>query len=144
MAGATGVEDLGLNPDTPPTGNFARHLRLVLGLEDEAEKLYWIDVPSYCKYSKKMTNQKLPVLPPPEGVEEFSTIEHEIKNLQEWPESLRSHPVVQKVGQENISKVVPYALYVDAAPFTKPESFYGIWFEDLRAGRIQLIFVMLT
>lgn len=83
------------------------------------------------------------MLPPGEAVcrdwsEELETY---AKDDNDWTESFLEHPVTLEVGDP--SKVCPYSLYVDAAPFSKPESFWGLWAEDTRSGKIYLVAVCL-
>lgn len=142
LAGATGVSDLGLAPDTH-TGNFARHLRLRLHTDQVHEKMYWLQVPMFCKYSQRRELKWTPVLPPGELVcEDWSqTLEEFGKTGSDWAPSFLEHDVTREVGDP--SKVCPYSLYVDAAPFTKPESFYGLWTEDTRTGKIYMTSILL-
>ena len=49
-----------------------------------------------------------------------------------WAPNFHEHPVVKgaAAGQEHL--VAPYCIYSDAAPFTKPDSFWSIMVCDMR------------
>ena len=48
-AGGSGVDDLGAMKPGQSTGNYSKHVKLILGLSDEEGEVYNVDVPLYSK-----------------------------------------------------------------------------------------------
>jgi len=134
-AGACGVESLGMRPGLS-TGNYAKHLKLVLGLGDEDEQIYEVEVPLKCKYSQSRELVKVPLISPQEAIcKKWALPDAELKETyrdSDWCANFHEHPVVQAAGEGNKHLVAPLALYTDSTPYTKKNGFYGVFVVDLR------------
>ena len=141
QAGACGVSDLGYKPNASSDGHYSSHLKLVLRLEDVNDKFYWIRAPLQGKYASTREPTWVPIIPPPEELCDQHS--GSIWPESEWTDSFKNHPVRDIAGRGNESKILGYSIYIDATPFTRPESFYGIFFTNLVTGLSALCAVFL-
>ena len=138
-----GVEDIGAKPGLS-TGNYSKHLKIVLGVGEEP--LYEIQAPLVPKHCADRTQCKISVIPPNEILQQAWQIDEELLrdtyDDTEWPEVFHNHPSVQDAGEHNKHLVCGYTLYMDSTPFTKPNSFYGLFVNDLRMQMFHLIAII--
>ena len=119
-AGACGrVAEYAFRPGAP-SGHYQRHLDLTAGLRDKAqkEKFYKVSAPCFSRRLRLKGTRQLDVLPPHECLqrefEENPALKEQLEAA-EWPTSFGDHPVAQASG----GPVLPVALFVDGAQYTK-------------------------
>ena len=99
------------------------------------------------KYSQERKVCKIPVIPPQEAIcKAWHQPEAELLRTYdetEWCDNFHNHPVTLAAGAHNKHLVCGYALYMDSTPFTKPDSFYGIFLLDLRFNTHVLVTVII-
>lgn len=115
-AGATGpVEKLALRPGAP-SGHYQRHLDQVAGLRNF--NFYALSVPSFDPKMKERSTMNLEMLPPHELLHKDFVDQPELKEqlaATEWPSCFADHPAAQATDEP----VLPFALYLDGAQYTK-------------------------
>jgi hypothetical protein len=117
-AGALGpVRSLAHNPEAP-SGHFQRHLDRVAGLRGAPDTFMHLQVPGHTKYNAERDVQEVKVLPPHESLNKEVVRDPGILDQirpEEWPPSHGEHQVVRA---NRGGRVVPLALYLDAAQYT--------------------------
>ena len=117
-AGALGpVRSLAHNPSAP-SGHFQRHLDKVAGLRGAPDSFMTLKVPGHTKYNSERDIHAVKVLPPHESLHKEVVGDPGIIDKidpEKRPPSYGEHQVVRAVGG---GRVVPLALYLDAAQYT--------------------------
>lgn len=121
-AGACGpVGELAHRPNAP-SGHYQRHLDKKAGLRAEPEKFLTLQVPGHTKHDCRRQVHAVRVCPPHECLHREHAEDPDLAASvrdSAWPASYTAHPVVQaNPGRP----VVPLALYLDAAQYTKRDS----------------------
>lgn len=146
MSGCTGIDDLGMRPGQS-SGNYNKHLKLVLGLNDDNEEIQHIELPLFSKYSQKRELVNVAVIPPHEAMRKDWEVPEPLLKAnfkpEDWADNFFDHPVTRKAGVDNQHLVAPYALYTDSTPFTKPDNFYGVFIVDLRHNAHHLVAILI-
>jgi len=131
-AGARGpVQQLAFRLDAP-TGHYQRHLDAVLQTREEDERLYTLHAPGYDKKYASRQLLQFQVAPAHESlaeeiVHDVSIVDALLERLREgtMPAQYSNHPVVRTAPAG--TRVIPYTLYMDAAPYSKVDSVLGIF-----------------
>ena len=156
-AGAQGVADMALTPDLGATsqGNYAAHLSRALGRERQRDKQYMADVP-LCDKTGVRDVVPLPMRLPtrallddfvgdaPADVDMSTPLHIEGDSNPPWTQQQLQHPVVKRALAQGVhlSRIRRVGLYMDAAGYTKNESFEGYFFNDLGTGKKYLVAVV--
>ena len=159
LSGGVGMEDLALKPDDN-NSNHNAHVKVVLGNEFGNESLLYVDAPMYDKKNAARTTVPIPILRPSEALSEHFVGHHGAMPLgtlwtpldtaplvdapEAWPPAQRGHAVVKRALDEGVHppRVRKIWLFMDAAGFTKNESFEGLFINDLDTGKRWLIAVI--
>ncbi len=102
----------------------------------------------YNKYDHSRSNHDTLAIPPHEGMaREIKSKPNIIQSTiqdQEWAADYWVHPVVAGLDESELeaSPPQPYALYLDAAPYTKDESFLGFFVYHLLTGVRHLCIIL--
>ena len=126
LAGVSGpVGDLG-SPPGRESGNYQKTLDAKLGFKKHDARGYKFVAPGHHKYDISRTMHENFVVPPHESLrdevadnpEVLTKLGDSITN-QEWAPDYFSHPVVRGATKP----ALPFALYVDGAPYSKNDGF---------------------
>ena len=91
------------------------------------EFFYYLWCPVSGKYSDGREKIWIPIIPPYEQMDvDFD--ERDAWSEEDKTANFITHPVRTWAGEDE--KVLPYSLYIDATPFSNPESFYGVALRD--------------
>ena len=131
-AGLVGFANKFSMPPGKQMGKYSRRAKQVLEFDKHDSRLMKIEVPGQGKYELSRSSQSIWVLPPNEALHDevantAPSITDRLRDSirgNEWADNYNNHRVVR----DNPDKVVvPLALYVDGAPFTKQHGFVGFW-----------------
>ena len=147
-AGAAGMiweaSKLGKKPGAP-TGHYQRHLDERLGLKDNRDKLYAYFVPAHRKHDVSRASVRTWGVPVHEALQDdmmsdprISVRLREAVEARSLPEVYFAHPVVQRSSEA----VLPYALYMDAVPYSRVDSVLGFWVVNLLTQSRHLVAMM--
>ena len=144
-AGAQGaVSDLSLKPNSP-SGHFARHLRKLLRVSEQAKRLYEVKCPGHCKHSMSRSTITLLANPPHEALHKEVAarpqIHDEHKSMidkNEYAQLYYQHPVAIATQY----RAIPMALYMDGVPYTKGDSVLGVFVYNLVTNNRHLVLVL--
>ena len=139
-AGGTGVEDLGLPPESH---SGAKHIKLLLGHEFTDPDLYYVKAPLHDKITSQRIETSIPIHLPSAVFEEHleshvgasgtqddaPDVEH--LNCQKWLD----HPV-RKRHRDSLpdSRIRPVALYWDGVQYSLRDNFFALYIRDLITG----------
>ena len=145
-AGAVGpCKAMGLRPGAP-SGNYQRKLNSFMEIEKD-DPLYTLRVPGLAPELCERTVHHIEVENPHEVVAKEVAEDPSILQLvaagqgqAEWAQAYRRHPVVQAAGPAG--GVVPLALYIDGVPYSKADTFLGIWVYNLVTYKRHLVCVL--
>lgn len=146
-AGATGVEDLGCNPNSNNRGRNA-HVEKILGREFEEPRLYKIKCPMHEKIASTRVGIDVPVQLAHEAISEDyeNSWESLVKQDEEreWYDVYKEHPTVVRALENKIplSRIIPIALYWDGVKYSKNDNFIALYIHNLRTGKKYLYFVI--
>ena len=132
-AGVSAAKDLSYKPDTKAVGHFSRHVGRILG--SDKINSYKLKIPSHCKNDVTRSINEFDVMLPHEVIlEEISDLPADFdlngKKAEVW-QQFREHTAFS----ENVDDLpVPLSMYLDGVPFTKNDSFLGIWISNLITG----------
>ena len=141
-AGVQGfVKRLAMKPGKQ-TGKYSRKVKRVLQFDMHDKRLCKLSVPTYKKYSLSRSVHDIWVLPPHEALHEEvvhedaagRSIASRVRDSivgQEWAPVYNEHPIVKAHPGRT---VIPYALYLDGAPFTKTDGFLAFLVYNLVTG----------
>ena len=158
LSRGTGVDDFAMDPAKNGGGNCAKHLRLVLAREYPDPGLYYCEVPCYDKYKSMRTTMQLPIHLPTEFLCDQLSSSGDVPDDPQVPlpnakdaelgieyiPRYDEHPVIIRAQQQRLhkSRIRACSLYMDAAQFTKRDSFEGVFFQDLVSGDRTLIAII--
>lgn len=128
------------------SGNYQRKIDAHIKLAEDPP-FYHLQMPGFDPVEAQRTVLRLEVLPPHELVaEEVSKNPGLLDRVrrraheQEWAQAYSEHPAVLSAPAG--ATVLPLALYVDGVPFTKKDSFIGIWVYNLLSMERKLAVVL--
>ena len=158
LSGGRGLEDLAVRPDLQSSGHYQEHINLVIEKTfPRKTALYNVGLPSHDKKLGKREIVETPMNLPidmllhdldPDDTDDCSDMSTPLCNdiasaddSMEWEPAYNDHPVVQACRANGVhsSRIRPVAIYMDAAIYTKRDSFEGIWINDLRTGKRHLL-----
>ena len=131
LAGVSGFATEFAMPPGRQTGKYSFRVKRVLGFDKHDSRLMRLEIPCHSKYDLCRSRKNIWVLPPHEAlhyeVADNPSITQRVRDSivgQEWADNYNDHVVVKRhIGKT----VLPYALYLDGAPFTKNDGFLGIF-----------------
>ena len=146
-AGAVGVSDLALRPETASKHGH-EHIRLHAGKIYPDPDLVYVDTPMFLKRDARRSVEQVPVLLPSTALTEFVTAE--VSRSTELSdatlrglECYKSHPVVQRASRETPGTLVrPLALYWDGVQYSINDNFMGFYITDILSGQKFLSFLL--
>ena len=145
LAGRAGLDkcrQYGLKPGSS-SGHAQRKVRSTLGLFTDADG-YILNVPGRSKADLGRTERSIMCYPLHELIDEDVRTDAQIlEDLQEMVDNMRlpdaysDHPIVQQYG--STEPVLPFAIFVDAVPYSLVDGVIGFWAVNLLTGRRYLI-----
>ncbi len=137
-AGATGVDDLQLHPDSS-SGNFSRHVRKVLKMKGD-ETFFTARVPMWNHDSQSRYLCPFPFHLPHDifasGYERNpANFDFNHFDTEQLPPRFFEHPVMVEHGP----KVTPLGYFSDGVPFTKSDSFISYYLSNALTGERYMI-----
>jgi hypothetical protein len=129
-----------VKPNTS-SGNFQKHLDLILGRDESDAKLYKLDMPGRSKYDVNRTKTSIFVIPPHESLQ--AELDHDamLAKLQscvyessDWAPQYFSSSVVENAPPEVRRRMIPLSIYLDKVPYTTTDSFLGVFVCNLLSG----------
>jgi hypothetical protein len=156
--GTCGMEDLALVPD-PARQDHNALVKLVLGREFGNANLTYIDSPMFDKKGQCRSTVSIPIARPSDVLSEHflghkdacgaGELQHALgsapaADLAEWTPLQREHVVIRRALAANVhpSRLRRLGIFMDAAGFTKNESFEGFFVNDLQTNQRFLIAVV--
>ena len=136
-AGATGIEDLALDPSS---SNAATHVRRALGARAKST-FYWFDLPLWDHKEEERMLFSFPICLPHE---EFASLYklspsdfhvEECEDVFDLPPQYYTH----EVYRENLHMACPLGYFSDAVPHTKRDSFFAYYWSNSLTGKRHLI-----
>lgn len=134
QAGAEGVDDLSLNPNSP-SGHFSRHIRKVVQMRAEST-FYTAKIPMWDHDTQSRYLADFPFnLPHDILMSEFekapATFDVNNYDLSNLPPHFYDHEVVKESGP----RVVPLGYFSDGVPYTKSDSFISYYLSNMNTGQ---------
>jgi hypothetical protein len=133
QAGAEGVADLALHPDSS-SGNFSKHLKRALKMR-AASTFYCASVPMWDKDTETRYEAQFPMNLPhdifaAEFIRDPSSFDTSNFDLDEVPAHFFDHVVTKESG-----RCVPLGYFSDAVPFTNKDSFVSYYLSNVLTGQ---------
>lgn len=147
LAGAVGpVGDFGAPPDKQ-SGFYQQKLDRYMRVEEDPEKFYFLQIPGHDRSQASRCVHKTEVVPPHEALQievaaDPSLLQRALTSAagNEWSANYRKHPAV--LAAPAGEGVLPLALYLDGVPYSKTDSFLGIWVYNLLSWKRHLVCVL--
>ena len=134
-----------------PTGHYQRKLDSALGFKRFDGQLYEMTVPGYDRHGVEREPQTIHVIPPHESLSAELAEHPEI--LRDWREKVEgqrwiaeyeANPIIQNSSPDERAITLPIAMYMDKVPFTKKESFMGIFCNFIGTGKRHMLACLRT
>ena len=133
-------------PPGRQTGKYKKHVDSALGLDARDAAFYEIDVPGHSKHDVGRIIHKMRAQPPHEVLHAEIVSNPELHERlsqatteEVWAPVYHDHPVVAAAGA---NEVFPVAVYLDGVPYTKQDSFLGVYCYNLVSGKRHLTAIL--